>query len=69
MIRASNGEPLHGLAMVEDVTEIKRTQEEALVRQKLESVGTSGAGLLTISIILRPHRRTGRVGDVGGGRW
>jgi signal transduction histidine kinase len=31
--------------MVEDITEIKRTQEEALVRQKLESVGTLAGGI------------------------
>jgi PAS domain S-box-containing protein len=40
MILGSDGEPLHGLAMIEDITEIKRTQDEALFRQKLESVGT-----------------------------
>jgi two-component system, cell cycle sensor histidine kinase and response regulator CckA len=31
--------------MVEDITEIKRTQEEALFRQKLESVGTLAGGI------------------------
>ncbi len=41
----SDGEPLHGLAMVEDITEIKRTQEEAILRQKLESVGTLASGI------------------------
>jgi PAS domain S-box-containing protein len=45
IINGPNGEPLHGLAMVEDITEIKRTQEEALVRQKLESVGTLAGGI------------------------
>ena len=45
MILGPNGEPLHGLAMVEDITEIKRTQEEALFRQKLESVGTLAGGI------------------------
>ena len=40
-----DGEPLHGLGMVEDITEIKRTQEEALARQKLESVGTLAGGI------------------------
>jgi PAS domain S-box-containing protein len=45
MILGPNGEPLHGLAMIEDITEIKRTQEEALVRQKLESVGTLAGGI------------------------
>jgi PAS domain S-box-containing protein len=45
MIQGPDGEPLHGLAMVEDITEIKRTQEEALFRQKLESVGTLASGI------------------------
>ncbi len=45
MIRGPDGQPFHGLAMVEDITEIKRTQEEALFRQKLESVGTLAAGI------------------------
>ena len=45
MILGPNGEPLHGLAMVEDITEIKRVQEEALRRQKLESVGTLAGGI------------------------
>ncbi|HJZ98203.1 MAG TPA: ATP-binding protein, partial [Candidatus Solibacter sp.] len=45
IILGSNGEPLYGLAMVEDITEIKRTQEEALFRQKLESVGTLAGGI------------------------
>ncbi len=45
MITGPNGEPHHGLAMIEDVTEIKRTQEEALFRQKLESVGTLAGGI------------------------
>ena len=31
--------------MVEDITEIKRTQEEAIRRQKLESVGTLAGGI------------------------
>src|SRR6516164_3645615 len=31
--------------MVEDITEIKRTQDEALARQKLESVGTLASGI------------------------
>src|SRR5215467_1921871 len=31
--------------MVEDVTELKRTQEEAFARQKLESVGTLAGGI------------------------
>jgi PAS domain S-box-containing protein len=45
IINGPDGEPLHGLAMVEDITEIKRTQEEALFRQKLESVGTLAGGI------------------------
>jgi PAS domain S-box-containing protein len=45
MIHGPDGEPLHGLAMIEDVTEVKRTQDEALARQKLESVGTLARGI------------------------
>jgi PAS domain S-box-containing protein len=45
MILGPDGKPLHGLAMVEDITEIKRTQEEARFRQKLESVGTLAGGI------------------------
>ena len=45
IIRGPDGEPLHGLAMIEDITEIKRTHEEALFRQKLESVGTLAGGI------------------------
>jgi PAS domain S-box-containing protein len=45
MIHGPDGEPLYGLAMVEDVTEIKRTQEEVLIRQKLESLGTMAGGI------------------------
>jgi PAS domain S-box-containing protein len=45
MIHGPDGEPLHGLAMIEDVTEIKRTQEEALFRHKLESLGTLAGGI------------------------
>jgi PAS domain S-box-containing protein len=40
-----DGEPLYGLAMIEDITEIKRTHEEALFRQKLESLGTLAGGI------------------------
>jgi PAS domain S-box-containing protein len=39
------GQPLYGIAMVEDITEIKRSQEEAFARQKLESVGTLAGGI------------------------
>ena len=45
LIRGPDGAPLHGLAMIEDITEIKRNQEEAILRQKLESVGTLAAGI------------------------
>ena len=45
MIMGPDGEPLHGLAMVEDITEIKRNQEEAIFRQKLESLGTLAGGI------------------------
>jgi PAS domain S-box-containing protein len=45
LILDDNGEPLHGLTMVEDITEVKRTQEEALARQKLESLGTLAGGI------------------------
>jgi PAS domain S-box-containing protein len=45
MIHGPGGEPLHGLAMIENITESKRTQEEALDRQKLESVGTLAGGI------------------------
>jgi signal transduction histidine kinase len=44
-ILGPDGEPLYGLAMVEDITEIKRTQEDMLFRQKLESVGTLAGGI------------------------
>jgi PAS domain S-box-containing protein len=45
LIPDDNGEPLHGLTMVEDITDVKRTQEEALARQKLESLGTLASGI------------------------
>ena len=45
MLHGPDGEPLHGLAMIEDVTEVKRTHDEALFRQKLESVGTLAGGI------------------------
>ena len=45
LIRTQNGEPLYALAMVEDITEVKRTQEESLARQKLESLGTLASGI------------------------
>ena len=45
VIHGVDGETLYGLAMVEDITEMKRTQDEALLRQKLESVGTLAGGI------------------------
>jgi PAS domain S-box-containing protein len=45
IIADANGEPIHGMAMIEDVTEIKRTQDEMLFRQKLESLGTLAGGI------------------------
>ena len=45
VISGPDGEPLHRLTMIEDITEIKRTQEEARVRQKLQSVGTLASGI------------------------
>ena len=37
--------PLYGLAMIEEITEVKRAQEEALARQKLESLGVLTSGI------------------------
>jgi len=45
LIRDHDGEPLYGLAMVEDITEVKRAQEQAIAWQKLESVGTLATGI------------------------
>jgi len=45
VIRDQYGEPLYGLAMIENITEVKRTQEQAFARQKLESVGTLASGI------------------------
>jgi PAS domain S-box-containing protein len=45
ILHGPDGDILHGLKMVEDITEIKRTQEEAFFRQKLESVGTLAGGI------------------------
>ena len=44
VIRDKEGEPVR-LAMIEDVTEVKRAQEEALARQKLESLGVLAGGI------------------------
>ncbi|MBV9500236.1 MAG: PAS domain S-box protein, partial [Acidobacteriaceae bacterium] len=45
LILGANGMPDYGVALIEDITEIKRTQEEALARQKLESVGVLASGI------------------------
>jgi signal transduction histidine kinase/CheY-like chemotaxis protein len=45
LILDHDGEPLYGLGMVENITEVKHTQEEALAMQKLESVGTLASGI------------------------
>jgi PAS domain S-box-containing protein len=45
VILDGDGRPLYGITMVEDITEVKRTQEEALARQKLESLGTLASGI------------------------
>jgi PAS domain S-box-containing protein len=45
MIRDPDGKPLYALGMVEDITEVKRNQEEAFARQKLESIGTLANGI------------------------
>jgi PAS domain S-box-containing protein len=45
VIRDKEGEVMYGLAMIEDITEVKRTQEEALAGQKLESLGVLAGGI------------------------
>ncbi len=45
MFRDLESEPLYGVGMVEDITEVKRTQEEALARQKQESLGVLVEGI------------------------
>jgi PAS domain S-box-containing protein len=45
VLLGSGGAPLQRLAMIEDITEIKRAQEEALLKHKLESVGTLAGGI------------------------
>jgi signal transduction histidine kinase len=45
VIRDAEGLPLYGLVMMEDVTVTKRAQEEATVRQKLESLGVLASGI------------------------
>jgi two-component system, cell cycle sensor histidine kinase and response regulator CckA len=44
-IRDKDGEIMYGLAMIEDITEVKRTQEEAVAVQKLESLGVLAGGI------------------------
>jgi PAS domain S-box-containing protein len=45
LIRDQKGEPLYGLAIIEDITDVKRKQEEALARQKLEGLGVLAGGI------------------------
>lgn len=45
LILAGEGKHLYGLAMIEDISELKRSAEEALARQKLECVGTLASGI------------------------
>jgi two-component system cell cycle sensor histidine kinase/response regulator CckA len=45
LIRDRDGDPINGLAMIEDITEVKRSQEEALARQKLEGLGVLARGI------------------------
>ena len=45
VIRDKDGEVVYGLAMIEDITEVKRMQEEALAGQKLESLGVLAGGI------------------------
>jgi PAS domain S-box-containing protein len=45
LIVDNDGAPLYGITMVEDITEVKRTQQEAIARQKLESLGTLASGI------------------------
>jgi PAS domain S-box-containing protein len=45
VIYDQEGEPLYGLGMLEDITEVKRTHEEAVARQKLEGLGVLAGGI------------------------
>jgi PAS domain S-box-containing protein len=45
VIRDVEGSPLYGLGMVEDITVAKRGEDEASVRQKLESLGVLAGGI------------------------
>jgi PAS domain S-box-containing protein len=44
-IRDTEGLPLYGLAMIEDITETRRAHEEAIARQKLEGLGVLAGGI------------------------
>lgn len=45
LLRRREGDSLQRLTMIEDITEIKRSQEQAVLRQKLESLGTLAGGV------------------------
>ncbi len=45
LVHDGKGMPIYGLAMVEDITEARRAQEEMLRRQKLESLGVLAGGI------------------------
>ncbi len=45
VIRDAEGLPLYVLAIVEDITESKRAREQAMARQKLESLGVLAGGI------------------------
>jgi PAS domain S-box-containing protein len=45
MIADNDGTPLYVITMVEDITDFKRSESEALARQKLESLGTLASGI------------------------
>jgi two-component system cell cycle sensor histidine kinase/response regulator CckA len=45
IFRDQESEPMYGLGMVEDITEVKRIQEEAVARQKRESLGVLVEGI------------------------
>jgi PAS domain S-box-containing protein len=45
VIRDQDGKVLYGLAMIEDITEAKHTQEKTIARQKLEGLGALAAGI------------------------
>jgi PAS domain S-box-containing protein len=45
IIRNAEGAPWYALSMMEDITESKRDQEQAIARQKLESLGVLAGGI------------------------